>query len=143
MPSMCSGDWTELPVGATCPDGSLSTPVVPANGSNTATGTGIVPSSADSRPVQVGWTTEPAKSVWKDPSAHTTRTPIDTTVYAAQSYVDELRGKGGKEYKDFVSKLRQWSNSKLGTVSAINSAWHEVLQTAASAGVNALDVLEG
>lgn len=143
MPSMCGVRWIAGPPGSDCGDGTTSTPIQQPSGPNTATGTGVVPSSADSRPVAVGWDTEPAKAVWKDPSAHTVRTPIQTNVYAAQSYVQDLRGKGGKEYKEFVSKLRRWSNQKLGTVSAIDSAWHEVLQTAASSGRNALDILDG
>lgn len=65
--------------------------------------------------------------------------------YEAALYPFRLRGlaRSGSpdEYTRFVKDLRKYTNQKLGTTTAVNEAWEDVLVDAQQAGVNALSLL--
>lgn len=124
---------TPTPTPSASPKGPLSLDDYSGGGQGSST-------VVDSRPVSIGWTertvTYPFERTVRESNS-------EWTVASGQQYLEDLRGKGGKDYENFVAALRRWSNSKLGTTSAIDKAWHEVLQTAAGSKKNAFDVLMG
>jgi len=71
--------------------------------------------------------------------------PNEIPFNEAQLYVNELRGQSragqGNQYDNFVSLLRRYTGSKLGTDGAVDSAWRKVLTDAQSAGVDAFELL--
>lgn len=103
-----------------------------------ADGVQNIPWNADDRPVRVTRPTASYSGGIPGPNVS-----VRTNVYAAQNYANQLRGMGGQDYSNFVSDLRRYTGSKLGTTGAVDAAWYQVLQDAASSGQDAWQLLTG
>lgn len=101
------------------------------------------PSSSDTRPVAVGYTTyNPGVGVQ----------PVMTTVYEGTRRFEELAGKAlargaskedKAEFKELLGDLRRVTKSKLGTLDGQRQAYYELLQFSASSNQNMEDILKG
>jgi len=60
----------------------------------------------------------------------------------ASTYLNELRGKGGAEYNNFVKQLKQYTGSKFTSASGAETAWKTVLDDAEASGVNVFELLQ-
>ena len=60
----------------------------------------------------------------------------------ASTYLNELRGKGGTEYNNFVKQLKQYTGSKFTSASGAETAWKTVLDDAEASGVNVFELLQ-
>jgi hypothetical protein len=60
----------------------------------------------------------------------------------AVNYLNEVRGKGGKEYKTFLKQLQRYNNSESTSASGVEGMWKNVLDDAEASGVNAMDLLQ-
>lgn len=150
MPAWCGSQFiSSLNPGDRCPSGAKATYSV--NGTNepeakssmeeASTLTGTVPWNVNTGPVQVGLMPGSTYSGGIPGPDQPNVIPFNE----AQLIVNELRGKAraGDEsgYKDFVSALRRYTNSALGTTDTIDEAWRKVLTDAQVAGVDAFALL--
>jgi hypothetical protein len=147
MPAYCGGQFkANLSPGDLCPSGEPAT--ASPNGNNepdaksalgeASTVTGTVPWNVNTTPVKVG--TAPSASYSGGiPGPEADR---EIPFNEATKIVNQIRGRGGDEYRDFVNMLQRYTGSKLGTVGGVDSAWATVLTDAYSAGVNAFDLLQ-
>lgn len=60
----------------------------------------------------------------------------------ATRYLNEIRGKGGKDYKIFLNQLQRYNNSKSTSASGVENMWKNVLDDAEASGENAMDLLQ-
>jgi hypothetical protein len=60
----------------------------------------------------------------------------------AVNYLNEVRGKGGKDYKIFLSQLQRYNNSESTSASGVESMWKNVLDDAEASGANVMDLLQ-
>lgn len=60
----------------------------------------------------------------------------------AMNYLNEIRGKGGDEYKKFLGQLQRYNNSESTSASGVENMWKNVLDDAEASGVNAMDLLK-
>lgn len=150
----CGSSLNKDPSG-TCPNGKRATttpngsePWSPATGQTpNSEVTGTIPWMYDTTEVQMGKVpTEYQGSVLVQGG------PITMPVFEAREYVNEIRGKARAKdasaedrqaYKDLVSGLRRYTNSKLGTDDAVDNALAKVLKDASRAGVDAMDLIYG
>lgn len=88
-------------------------------------------------PVPFGY--EPARYLGRDlmPAG-----PKQVPYNQAVNYLNEVRGKGGKEYKTFLSQLQRYNNSESTSASGVEGMWKNVLDDAEASGVNAMDLLQ-
>lgn len=60
----------------------------------------------------------------------------------AVNYLNEVRGKGGKDYKVFLSQLQRYNDSEATSASGVEGLWKNVLDDAEASGENAMDLLQ-
>jgi len=60
----------------------------------------------------------------------------------AMIYLNEVRGKGGKDYKILLNQLQRYNNSESTSASGVEGMWRNVLDDAAASGVNAMELLQ-
>ena len=60
----------------------------------------------------------------------------------AVRYLNEIRGKGGKDYKVFLSQLQRYNDSEATSASGVEGLWKNVLDDAEASGENAMDLLQ-
>jgi hypothetical protein len=150
MPAWCGSQFIpSLNPGDRCPSGARATYSV--NGTNepeakssideASTLTGTVPWNVNTGPVQIG--SEPGSTY--SGGIPGPDQPRIIPFNEAQLIVNDLRGKAraGQEsdYKDFVTALRRYTGSALGTTDTIDEAWRKVLTDAQTAGVDAFALL--
>lgn len=70
-----------------------------------------------------------------------TNTPKQVPYNEASTHLNELRGKGGDEYTDFVSQLKRYTGSKFTSTSGEELAWKTVLDDAEASKVNVFELL--
>ena len=88
-------------------------------------------------PVPFGY--EPAKYLGSDlqPAG-----PKQVPYNQAMTYLNEVRGKGGKDYKILLNQLQRYNNSESTSASGVENMWKNVLDDAEASGVNAMDLLQ-
>jgi len=88
-------------------------------------------------PVPFGY--EPAKYLGSDlqPAG-----PKQVPYNQAMTYLNEVRGKGGKDYKILLNQLQRYNNSESTSASGVEGMWRNVLDDASASGVNAMDLLQ-
>jgi len=105
--------------------------------------TGRQPSwNADTDPVKIDRPSATPDRLTANPEGVPEET-ITTTVYAAKTYLNELRGSDPEGYGDLVKQLRKYTGSKLGTLGAVEDAWNTVLKDAKKSGRSAMELLDG
>lgn len=146
MPAYCGGKfYPNLEKGDACPTGGVAT--YSPNGINEPEAASALGEASSLTPtVQWNVNTSPVK-VKRPGASYSGGIPageVETTIpyYEAQQIANELRGRGGDDYDDFVNKLRAYTGSELGTVGGVDAAWNTVLTDAYSANVNAFDLLD-
>ena len=60
----------------------------------------------------------------------------------AMIYLNEVRGKGGKDYKILLNQLQRYNNSESTSASGVEGMWKNVLDDASASGVNAMELLQ-
>ena len=60
----------------------------------------------------------------------------------AMTYLNEVRGKGGKDYKILLNQLQRYNNSESTSASGVEGMWRNVLDDAEASGVNAMELLQ-
>lgn len=60
----------------------------------------------------------------------------------AMIYLNQVRGKGGKDYKILLNQLQRYNNSESTSASGVEGMWRNVLDDAAASGVNAMELLQ-
>ena len=60
----------------------------------------------------------------------------------AVNYLNEIRGKGGDEYKTFLGQLQRYNNSESTSASGVENMWKNVLNDAEASGINAMELLQ-
>lgn len=60
----------------------------------------------------------------------------------AMNYLNEIRGKGGDEYKKFLGQLQRYNNSESSSASGVENMWKNVLDDAEASGVNVMELLQ-
>ena len=60
----------------------------------------------------------------------------------AMIYLNEVRGKGGKDYKILLNQLQRYNNSESTSASGVEGMWRNVLDDASASGVNAMELLQ-
>ena len=88
-------------------------------------------------PVPFGY--EPARYLGRDlePAG-----PKQVPYNQAMIYLNEVRGKGGKDYKILLNQLQRYNNSESTSASGVEGMWRNVLDDAAASGVNAMELLQ-
>lgn len=139
-----------------CPDGSTPTLLPDGKGGPIAKPSGESDQvsgeylwNQDTRPVNFG--TRPiAEGAYIGSTSGATQ-PNQVVVADAKKYFAELRGKAlgekataadKKAYSDLVAGLRRYSGSKLGTRDAVEAAWANLLDDAASGNADAMYLLQ-
>lgn len=88
-------------------------------------------------PVPLGY--EPARYLGRDlvPAG-----PKQVPYNQAMTYLNEVRGKGGKDYKILLNQLQRYNNSESTSASGVEGMWRNVLDDAEASGVNAMELLQ-
>lgn len=152
----CGTTW--VPVGTTaCPNGSKPTSVPagqegaapPSGKSEVTTPPPTYMYNQDTTPVQVGTTRKPSGGYSGIPSG-TYNAPNMTNVTDARNTFNEIWGAGTApnasredkaQLQAFLSGLRRYTGSEIGTRGSAETAWADVLKDASRSGVDAFSLL--
>lgn len=133
--------------GDACAGGGIATATKAGASEDTVT-PDAVQYNQDSTPVQMGNESEAYYSAGRGGPA----VPNMTKVYLAKEYFNKLSGLASipdakpadvKAFSDLVSSLRVYTNSKIGTRGAAETAWGVALKDASRAGVDVFDLIAG
>jgi hypothetical protein len=144
---LCPGSTEANPIRPTVkPNGQGGIVGEPATADNN-TVQDNAPWMADTSPVRVGYN----ETTYSGGIPSVSENPV-TTVYEAmddfrslytKAHVADAEESDVKAYQDLLSRMRDVTGSKLGTKDSQEQAYYSLLQYAARAGVNAVDLING